>query len=46
LSYLLANPDVARILGRQGLRYVEREYRWPHVLQKVDDLLRSSRRDA
>ena len=39
LAYLLSHPDVARRLGRQGLAYVEQEYRWPHVMQKVEAFL-------
>ena len=39
LTYLLSHPDVARRLGRQGLAYVEQEYRWPHVMQKVEAFL-------
>ena len=39
LEYLLARPDEARQLGRQGLDYVNREYRWPHVMMKINDLL-------
>jgi hypothetical protein len=39
LTYLLTHPDVARRLGRQGLAYVEQEYRWPHVMQKVEAFL-------
>jgi len=39
LDLLLGNPDLARQLGRQGLAYVEREYRWPHVLGKIEELL-------
>jgi glycosyltransferase involved in cell wall biosynthesis len=42
LTYLLAHPDVARRLGRQGLAYVEQEYRWPHVTQKVEEFLSAS----
>jgi glycosyltransferase involved in cell wall biosynthesis len=42
LAYLLAHPDVARQLGRQGLAYVEQEYRWPRVMQKVEDFLREN----
>jgi glycosyltransferase involved in cell wall biosynthesis len=42
LTYLLTHPDVARRLGRQGLAYVEQEYRWPHVTQKVEDFLSAS----
>jgi glycosyltransferase involved in cell wall biosynthesis len=36
---LLARPDVARQLGRQGLDYVEEHYRWPHVVAQIEDLL-------
>ena len=36
---LLAHPDIARQLGRQGLDYVNREYRWPHVVAQIEDLL-------
>ena len=39
LDYLLSHRDVAVELGRQGLDYVEREYRWPRVIEKVEDLL-------
>jgi glycosyltransferase involved in cell wall biosynthesis len=42
LDYLLDHPDAARRLGRQGLAYVDREYRWPAVMQKVEGLLKSS----
>jgi glycosyltransferase involved in cell wall biosynthesis len=38
VSLLLARPDLARQLGRQGLAYVEREYRWPVVVGRIDDL--------
>jgi glycosyltransferase involved in cell wall biosynthesis len=38
-DYLLGQPDIARELGRQGLAYVDREYRWPTVMQKVEQLL-------
>jgi len=41
LTYLLTHPDVARRLGRQGLAYIEREYRWPHVMRKVEEFLTS-----
>ncbi len=37
--HLLGDPAMARQLGRQGLSYVDREYRWPHVLAKIEDLL-------
>jgi glycosyltransferase involved in cell wall biosynthesis len=39
LRCLLGAPDLARQLGRQGLAYVNREYRWPIVMQKIEDLL-------
>jgi glycosyltransferase involved in cell wall biosynthesis len=39
LTYLLSHPDVARRLGRQGLAYVDQEYRWPHVMQKIEAFL-------
>jgi glycosyltransferase involved in cell wall biosynthesis len=42
LTYLLSHPDVARRLGRQGLAYVEQEYRWPLVMQKVEEFLSAS----
>ena len=41
LSYLLAHDDKRQALGRQGLAYVEREYRWPTVLARVEALLTS-----
>ena len=41
LDYLLDHPDAARQLGRQGLAYVDREYRWPIVVEKIEGLLRS-----
>lgn len=39
LDYLLDRPDEARALGAQGLAYVEREYRWPTVMRKIEDVL-------
>jgi glycosyltransferase involved in cell wall biosynthesis len=42
LTYLLTNPEVARQLGRQGRAYVDEEYRWPHVMDKVERFLTSS----
>lgn len=39
LEYLLTNRTVAGELGRQGLDYVNREYRWPQVMAKIEDLL-------
>src|SRR6185369_6016155 len=34
LDYLLDHPDASRQLGRQGLAYVDREYRWPIVMTR------------
>ena len=39
LSWLLSNEDGRRQLGQQGLAYVEREYRWPTVIERVESLL-------
>jgi glycosyltransferase involved in cell wall biosynthesis len=39
LSYLLTHDHERQVLGRQGLAYVEREYRWPTVLERVEALL-------
>lgn len=39
LRYFAAHPDEARQFGRQGLAYVDREYRWPVVMQKIEALL-------
>jgi glycosyltransferase involved in cell wall biosynthesis len=38
-DYLLNRPAERDALGRQGLAYVEREYRWPTVLARVERLL-------
>ena len=39
VRHLAAAPDLARSLGRQGLAYVEREYRWPLVLERIESIL-------
>ena len=39
LAYLLSHPAERDAFGRQGLAYVEREYRWPTVLARVEELL-------
>jgi glycosyltransferase involved in cell wall biosynthesis len=39
LSWLLEHETERRALGRQGLAYVDREYRWPTVLERVERLL-------
>jgi glycosyltransferase involved in cell wall biosynthesis len=41
LSYLLDHQDEARQIGAQGFAYVEREYRWPHVMEKLETFLAS-----
>ena len=48
LTWLLANDADRRELGRQGLAYVDREYRWPTVISRVESLLEevSRRRSA
>ena len=33
-----------RALGAQGLAYVEREYRWPTVMARVEAVLEEARR--
>lgn len=43
LTYLLSNPAARDALGRQGRAYVEREYRWPVVLERVEAVLRAAR---
>ncbi|MFN7983854.1 MAG: glycosyltransferase [Vicinamibacterales bacterium] len=39
LTLMLDQPDLRRDLGQQGLAYVNREYRWPTVVAKIDALL-------
>jgi glycosyltransferase involved in cell wall biosynthesis len=39
LAWFLAHPAEARQLGAQGLAYVNREYRWPTVMARVEDFL-------
>jgi len=39
VTVLLERRDLARQLGQQGLAYVDREYRWPTVISKIDALL-------
>jgi glycosyltransferase involved in cell wall biosynthesis len=36
VRYLSAHRDVATRLGAQGLMHVEREYRWPTVMAKIE----------
>jgi glycosyltransferase involved in cell wall biosynthesis len=40
LDYLLAHRTERVALGRQGLAFVDREYRWPTVVARVERLLR------
>ncbi len=44
LGYLLDHPESCRTLGVQGREYVEREYRWPTVLARVEAVLTATRR--
>jgi glycosyltransferase involved in cell wall biosynthesis len=39
LTCLLTRPETAAALGRQGQAYVDREYRWPIVMGRVEGLL-------
>ena len=39
LDYLLCHEREREALGRQGLAFVEREYRWPIVLERTGRLL-------
>ena len=39
LKHLLDHGDVANALGKQGLSYIEREYRWPTVMEKIEKFL-------
>lgn len=39
LHVLLTRHDQRDALGRQGLAYVDREYRWPIVIERVERLL-------
>lgn len=41
LEYVFRHPDTARRLGRQGQAYIDREYRWPHVVGTLDAFLGS-----
>ncbi len=37
---LLDSPELRSALGRNGRAYIEREYRWPTVLDRYEELLR------
>ena len=39
LSWFVTHPDEARQFGSQGRAYVEREYAWPVVMQKIARVL-------
>ena len=39
LDYLLTHPAEARQLGEHGRAYVDREYRWPIVMERVESVL-------
>lgn len=39
LDYLLCHPVEREALGRQGLAFVDLEYRWPIVLERTERLL-------
>lgn len=39
LDWLLAHLPEGRVLGQQGRGYVDREYRWPIVMERVEALL-------
>jgi glycosyltransferase involved in cell wall biosynthesis len=43
LTWLLSHEAEARTLGSQGLAYVDREYRWPVVMERVERLLEDVR---
>jgi glycosyltransferase involved in cell wall biosynthesis len=43
LDVLLTQEQTRTALGRQGLAYVEREYRWPVVISRVEALLARAR---
>jgi glycosyltransferase involved in cell wall biosynthesis len=46
LTLLLDDPGIAAQFGRQGCAYVDREYRWPTVMGKVEALLKQARPEA
>jgi glycosyltransferase involved in cell wall biosynthesis len=39
VRHLAAHPDRAAAFGRQGLAYVEREYRWPLIMERIESIL-------
>jgi glycosyltransferase involved in cell wall biosynthesis len=48
MNYLLSHPSEREMMGRQGRAYVDREYRWPTVVARVEALLHDvrERRDS
>jgi glycosyltransferase involved in cell wall biosynthesis len=44
LRYLLTHPGERDAMGRQGFAYVEREYRWPMVLSRIEALFTEATR--
>jgi glycosyltransferase involved in cell wall biosynthesis len=40
VRYLQAHRDTARAMGERGRAYVDREYRWPVVMERVERLLK------
>jgi glycosyltransferase involved in cell wall biosynthesis len=43
LRELIDQPDMARQIGRQGLQYVDDQYRWPTVMHTLEGFLSSVR---
>ena len=43
-DYLLTQRDARDAMGRQGLAYIDREYRWPTVIARVESLLEEVQR--
>jgi len=45
-DYLLTQREARDAMGQQGLAYVDREYRWPTVIARVESLLEQVQRRA
>ena len=45
-EYLLDHETERAAMGRQGLAYIDREYRWPTVLERVEGLFEEVRREV
>jgi glycosyltransferase involved in cell wall biosynthesis len=39
VRWLADHPDTAHTFGQQGLAYVERKYRWPLILERIESIL-------